>query len=71
MIRIKSLLCIALLSTCFVGNVFAGSTFSYGVTTFFGNVVEFFVGVYEDGDDCPLRICQNCKPNTICRPIDD
>lgn len=72
--KIKALLCMLLLSTVLVGNVFAGSFTTAGVFGFFDGVINAVVEMVRSADDCPLRICTNCKPgekddgNGNCRP---
>ncbi len=75
--KLKTIFCAMLLSTCLVGNVFAG-----GVTTTGGGffsiftdamiaVVSYFNAARED---CPTRQCTTCKPgpnnDPICRPTE-
>lgn len=66
--KIKTFLCIAILSISLVGNVQANTTLSNSVSTFFGSVVEYIASVVGSDEDCPLRICQLCKPGSNCRP---
>ncbi len=72
--RIKAIFCMLLLSTVLVGNVFAGSFTTAGVLGFFDSVMNAVVEMVRSADDCPLRICTNCKPgekddgNGNCRP---
>lgn len=73
--KIKSLFCMLVLSTCLVGNVFAGDTAGFGVFSFFDSVINAVVTYISAPDDCPPRQCQNCKPkeeggNGNCRPND-
>ena len=70
--KIKSMLCVALLSTLLVGNVFAGDTVGIGAFSIFGNVVSAVASLF-GGNDCPPRQCTHCRPdqrdeNGDCRP---
>lgn len=70
--KMKSTLCVALLSVFLVGNVFAADSFGGGFFSFFGNAVQAVVSMFGDGD-CQGKQCQNCKPkeqggNDDCRP---
>ncbi len=71
--KLKALFCIALLSTCLVGNVFAGNTTTgNGFFSFFSEAVNAVVSFFH-GTECPPRQCQNCKPggdpnDPDCRP---
>lgn len=61
------------LSTCLVGNVFAGDFAGSGIFGFFDNVVNAIVSFARADDGCPTRQCQTCKPidqggNGDCRP---
>lgn len=68
--KIKSMLCIAFLTMTIVGNVFATSTFDSALTKFLGGIVEVFsLSFGITSDDCPLKSCQDCKPQDPgCRP---
>lgn len=71
----RSFICIALLSTVLAGNVFAGSSLSGSVYSFFGDIITAVVE-FASTDSCPLRQCQNCRPthrdeNGNCRPRED
>lgn len=70
--KLQSVFCITLLSTVLVGNVFAGSSLSGSVYSFFDDVIGAVVQLLS-ADSCPLRQCQNCRPterddNGNCRP---
>jgi len=70
--KLKSILCVALLSTFLVGNVFAGDTVGIGGFSVFGNIVNAVVSMFSNGD-CPPRQCTHCRPdqrdeNGDCRP---
>lgn len=74
--KLKTIFCIALLSTCLVGNVFAGGTTTgTGYFSFFGEAVDAVVSFFTR--ECPPRQCGNCKPETTddgtgnCRPTND
>jgi hypothetical protein len=74
--KIKSILCIALLSTFLVGNVFAGDSAGSGVFSFFGNVADAVYSLMFNRDECRPRECQNCRPgqrdeNGNCRPTEN
>ena len=65
--KIKSFLCVALLSIALVGNVFGASTFDFAFNSFFGDFFKEIVAAISD--DCTLRTCGNCKPFDMnCRP---
>lgn len=70
--KIKSSLCVALLSVFLVGNVFAADTFGGGFFSFFDGMYQAVVSMLR-ADDCVGKQCQNCKPkeeggNGDCRP---
>lgn len=70
--KIKSIFCVALLSTLLVGNVFASGTVGIGAFSVLGNVVSAVVSLF-GGTDCPPRQCTHCRPdqrdeNGDCRP---
>lgn len=70
--KLQSVVCIVLLSTVLVGNVFAGGSLSASVNTFFADIINAVVQLVGT-DSCPLRQCQNCRPtegddNGNCRP---
>lgn len=76
--KIKSILCVALLSVFLAGNVFAGATTGGNeVFSFFSNM---FSAVYSlmsgTDDDCRPRDCQQCRPDQKdndgnCRPTEN
>lgn len=69
--KLKSVLCSAFLSAVLVSNVFAADTFTTVITDYFGNIVSAVLSSFNniDGDDCPIKICQSCKPSDPgCRP---
>lgn len=67
--KLKSILCAAILSIGLVGNVFALGTFDSVFTNFFGDIVKAVVSSFADSDDCPIKVCQDCKPSDpSCRP---
>lgn len=73
--KIKSILCIALLSVFLVGNVFAGDSAGIGVFSFFGNMADTVYSLIFSSEDCRPRECQNCRPdqkdsNGNCRPTE-
>lgn len=80
--RIKPIGLMLVLSICLAGNIFATGpvvTGTAGVAPgFLSFVVEQVLSVLAS-DSCPLRICQNCRPNNEdddngngnCRPRDD
>ncbi len=69
----QSLLCIALLSTTLVANVFASGTIGTSTFGILDNVITA-VTLLLRGDNCPVRQCQDCRPgeepdeNGHCRP---
>lgn len=70
--KIKSILCVALLSIFLVGNVFAGNTGGNGFFDFFGRMVSAVMSLVGD-DNCTPRQCTNCRPEQRdedgnCRP---
>jgi hypothetical protein len=80
--RIKPLGLMLVLSICLTGNIFATGPVVTGtvgiVPGLLSYVVEQVLSVFES-EDCPLRICQNCRPNNEavdggngdCRPKDN
>ena len=62
--KLKSILCVALLSTLLVGNVFADDAVGIGAFGVFGNIVNAVVSMFRDGD-CPPRQCTHCRPDEI------
>lgn len=74
--KIKTLLCVALLSIMMVGNVFASDTTGGGVFSFFSNMANAVYSLFSGAnDDCRPRDCQNCRPeqrdeNGNCRPTE-
>ena len=62
--KTKSIFCGMLLSTCLVGNVFAGGFTGYGVFSFFDAAVNAVVSFVRRADPCEGRICTNCKPGS-------
>jgi len=72
--KLKSMFCGVVLSTCLVGNVFAGNFTGYGVFSFFDSAVSAIVMVLTSADPCEGRLCTNCKPGSggaeggNCRP---
>lgn len=62
--KIKALIGMLLLSTVLVGNVFAGGFTTIGVFGFFDSIIDAIVEMARSADDCPVRICTNCKPGT-------
>lgn len=70
--KMKSVLCITLLSTALVGNVYAGDTAGTGFLSFFDNVINAVMSFVADGS-CETRQCQTCRPREDggsgnCRP---
>lgn len=70
--KMKSTLCVALLSVFLAGNVFAADSFGSGFFSFFDSAYRAVVSMLGDGD-CQGKQCQNCKPkddngNNDCRP---
>lgn len=74
--KIKSILCIALLSIFLVGNVVAADTGGNGVFDFFGRMANAVYSLVLGADDCRPRDCQNCRPEMRdsdgnCRPTEN
>jgi len=74
--KMKSILCVALLSIFLVGNVFAGNTGGNGFFDFFGRMAEAVYAMVVGADDCRPRDCQNCRPEQKdadgnCRPTEN
>ena len=69
----QSFLCIALLSTSLVANVFAGGPVATSTFGFLDDVINA-VALFLRGDSCPVRQCQDCRPGEVpddnghCRP---
>ncbi len=61
--KLKALFCAMLLSTCLVGNVFAGGTTTTGAGffSFFSDAVNAVASFFR-GNECPPRQCTTCKP---------
>ena len=80
--RIKSLGLMLLLSICLTGNIFATGPVVTGTVGIAPGLLSFVVkqvlSVF-GSEHCPLRICQNCRPNNEadddgngdCRPRDN
>lgn len=71
--KMKSFLCIGLLSTILVGNVFAGDTAGGGISSFFNNIINAVISLVAADDSCETRQCQTCRPREDggsgnCRP---
>ena len=75
--KIKSILCIALLSTFLVGTVFAGNTTGgNGIFDFFGKMAGAVYSMVFSAEACRPRECQNCRPDQRdddgnCRPTEN
>jgi hypothetical protein len=75
--KLRSFFFLIILSTCLVGNVFAGETAGSGVYSFFENAVNTFATLLNLADPCEGRICTTCKPGSVrgdggtCRPTDN
>lgn len=69
----QSFLCIALLSTTLVANVFAGGAVATSTFGFLDSVINAVALLLRD-DSCPVRQCQDCRPGEVpddngqCRP---
>ncbi len=61
--KLKSIFCAMLLSTCLVGNVFAGGNTATGTGffSFFSDAVNAVASFFR-GNECPPRQCTTCKP---------
>ena len=75
--KLKALFCAIVLSTCLVGNVFAGgvaTTTGAGFFSFFSDAVNAVVSLFSR-EDCPPRQCTTCRPgggnenDPNCRPL--
>lgn len=75
--KIKSIFCAMLLSTCLVGNVFAGgvaTTTGTGFFSFFTEAVNAVASFFRGSEDCPPRQCTTFRPgggnenDPNCRP---
>lgn len=72
--KLKSIFCAMLLSTCLVGNVFAGGTTTTGggFFSFFSDAVSAVVSFFRE--ECPPRQCTTCRPgpnnDPLCRPTE-
>ena len=75
--KIKSILCVALLSIFLVGTVFAGDIAGGGgVFDFFGRMANAVYSLLRGTEECRPRDCQNCRPEQRdadgnCRPIEN
>jgi hypothetical protein len=67
--KIKSFLCMALLSVFLAGNVFAADTVGGGFFSFFDSAMSAIVSLL-GADDCQGKQCQTCRPkdDSECRP---
>lgn len=65
--RIKALALMLVLSLCFVGNIFAVSpvagTGMVGLAPGLLSLIFEQIFLSSGREDCPWRICQNCRPN--------
>ncbi|MFZ1701023.1 MAG: hypothetical protein WBO10_03965 [Pyrinomonadaceae bacterium] len=75
--KIKKLTFTLLLLSVLAGNIFAsGSYIATGVPSILSFLVEQ-VTMFLDSGDCPPRLCQTCRPNSVidengnCRPRED
>lgn len=66
-----------ILSLCLAGNIFAIGPVTAAAPGLLSYAVERVVSLFR-GEDCPLRICQDCRPNNEddtgngdCRPRDN
>ena len=72
----QTFLCIALLSTTLVANVFGGGGAVGTSTSILDSVFNAVVSLLR-GDSCPVRQCQDCRPGEVvddngnCRPRQD
>ncbi len=69
--KIKSLICVAMLSVLLVGNVFATDSSGAGVLGFFDNLLNSVVVYLTNSSPCEGRQCQTCKPggeDGVCKP---
>ena len=75
--KIKSILCVALLSVFLAGNVFAGDSTGGGIYSFFSSMVSSVYSLMSGtDDDCRPRDCQQCRPDQKdsdgnCRPTEN
>lgn len=72
--KIKSILCVALLSVFLSGNVLAADTGGTGFFSFFSQIYSAVASLAGRDDNCTPRLCTGCKPGQIdengnCRPI--
>ena len=51
------------LSLSLAGNIFAIGPVTTAIPGLLSLVVEQAVSMFGGGDSCPLRTCQNCRPN--------
>ncbi len=77
--KIRTTICVMLLTTLLAGNILAntGIVSSTGaITSILSDLVESVLLLLRD-DDCPPRLCTTCKPNNVidengnCRPRED
>lgn len=71
--KIKTTICIVLLAICLSSNIFASTSLNSVVNNIFGGIMNAVVSAFNDSDgNCPIRTCQDCKPNQPdCRPPED
>ncbi|MGC2234954.1 MAG: hypothetical protein WA584_02165 [Pyrinomonadaceae bacterium] len=72
--KIKSFVCVALLSVFLTGNMFAADSVGGGFFSFFDSVMNAVVSMLRGDGDCQGKQCQTCKPkddgsNGDCRPL--
>lgn len=72
--RFKAVFLAMVLTATFAGNIFAtGSLVSVAVlpASLLTNVVNAILSVVGGDDQCPLRMCTNCRPNNEGEGDDD
>lgn len=62
--KIKLLFCILLLSTVLVNNVSAYGFTTAGTLSYLDSIINAIVEIARSPEECPFRICSNCKPGT-------
>lgn len=61
--RMKTFGLMLILSLGLAGNIFAMGSVTAVAPGLFSFAIEQVISMFATDDSCPLRICQNCRPN--------